>query len=197
MAADLKSADPKGFVSSNLTPSALWRILVCVPYPLYCPHMEDYGTPLVTWQVDEYQRVERSTRWYLIAGIVAVALIVYAVATANFLFAVIILMAGIVTLVTSFTAPRRIDVVVTDLGVAIGERFYEHKKIRDFSIAYQPPEVKILYLDFTSPFNPLLSVPLEETDPNDVRDALLDYCQENLDRTEETLTDRMRRVYKL
>lgn len=159
--------------------------------------MEDYGTPLVTWQVDEYPRVERSTRWYLIAGILAVAMIIYAVATANFLFAVIILMAGIVTLVTSFTAPRRIDVVVTDMGVAIGDRFFEYKKIKDFSIAYQPPEVKILYLDFVSPLTPLLSVPLEETDPNNVRETLLDYCQENLDRTEETLTDRMRRVYKL
>ncbi len=159
--------------------------------------MEDYGTPLLSWQVDEYQRVERSARWYLIAGVIAVALIVYAVATANFLFAVIILMAGVVTLVTSFTAPRRIDVVITDQGVAIGERFYEYKKLRDFSLAYQPPEIKILYLDFASPLNPLLSIPLEETDPNDVRDALLGYCRENLDRTEETLTDRLRRVYKL
>ncbi len=158
---------------------------------------DDYGTPLVTWQVDEYQRVERSTRWYLIAGIGAVALIVYAVATANFLFAVIILMAGIVTLATSFTPPRRIDVVVTDQGVAIGPRFYEYKKIRDFSLAYQPPDVKILYLDFVSPLNPLLSVPLEDMDPNEVRDTLLAYCRENLDRTEETLTDRLRRVYKL
>jgi hypothetical protein len=103
----------------------------------------------------------------------------------------------VVTLVTSFTAPRRIDVVITEQGVAIGERFYEFKKIRDFSLAYQPPEIKILYLDFTSPLNPLLSIPLEETDPNDVRDALLGYCRENLDRTEETLTDRLRRVYKL
>ncbi len=159
--------------------------------------MEDYGTPLLTWQVDEYQRMERSVRWYLVAGLISVALIVYAVATANFLFAVIILMAGVVTLVTSFTPPRRIDVVVTDQGVAIGSRFYEYKKIRDFSLAYQPPEVKILYLDFVSPLDPLLSVPLEETDPNEVRDALLGYCRENLDRTEETLTDRLRRVYKL
>jgi uncharacterized membrane protein len=159
--------------------------------------MEDYGTPLLSWQVDEYQRVERSARWYLIAGIVAVALIVYAVATANFLFAVIILMAGVVMLATSFAPPRRIDLVITDAGVAIGERFYPYKKIRDFSLAYQPPEVKILYLDFTSPLDPLMSIPLEEMDPNDVRDALLPYCQENVDRTEETLTDRLRRVYKL
>lgn len=158
---------------------------------------DDYGTPLLSWQVDEYQRVERSTRWYLIAGIVAVALIVYAITTANFLFAVIILMAGVVTLATSFTPPQRIDVVMTDLGVAIGTRFFEHKKIRDFSIAYQPPDVKILYLDFSSPLTPLLSIPLEEMDPNEVRDALLPYCPENLDRTEETLTDRLRRVYKL
>ena len=52
-------------------------------------------------------------------------------------------------------------------------------------------------LDFRSVLNPLLSIPLEDTDPNDVRDGLGAYCAENLERTEESLTDRLRRVYKL
>lgn len=156
-----------------------------------------YGEPLLSWEVDEYPRAERSRRWYLLASLVAVALIVYAVATADFLFAVIILMAGVITLVTSFAKPQRIEIIVTTLGVIVGSHFYEYKGVRDFSIAYDPPHVKILYLDFRSPFNPLLSIPLEETDPNDVRDCLGAYCSENLDRTEESLTDRLRRVYKL
>ena len=156
-----------------------------------------YGEPLLHWDVDEFPRAVRSRRWYIVASAVAVALIVYAVVTANFLFAVIILMASIITLVTSFSEPRRVEVILTTLGLVIGDRFYEYKTVRDFSIVYEPPSVKILYLDFSSPLIPLLSIPLEDMDPNDVRDRLGIYCAENLHRTDESLTDRIRRVYKL
>ncbi len=157
----------------------------------------DVGQLLLSWEVDEYPRVTRSRRWYVIASLVGLALVIYAIATANFLFAVIVLAAGVMYLTTSFTSPRRIPVVVTDLGLLIDDRFYEYKDLRDFSVAYRPPDVKLLYVDFVSPLSPLLPIPLEETDPNEVREALLPFCYENLERTEETLTDRLRRVYKL
>ncbi len=156
-----------------------------------------YGDPLLQWEIDEFPRVQRSRLWYVIASAVAVALIIYAVATADFLFAIIILMAGIIMLVSSFSKPNRIEIFVTTLGLAVGDRFYEFKNIRDFSIVYDPPHVKLLYVSFHSPLEPLLSIPLEETDPNDVRDFLGAFCAENLNRTSESLTDRLRRVYKL
>ena len=52
------------------------------------------GTPQLEWEVDEYPAHQRSKVWYILAAVVGVALIIYAVATANFLFAVIILMVG-------------------------------------------------------------------------------------------------------
>jgi hypothetical protein len=43
----------------------------------------------------------------------------------------------------------------------------------------------------------LLAIPLEDTDPNIVRECLLPFCPENLDRTQEPLTDRLKKRYKL
>ena len=156
-----------------------------------------YGDPLLTWEVDEYPRHTRSRRWYLVAGVLGLGLILYAVLTADFLFAVIILMSGIIMLATSFAEPKRIEIILTTLGAVVGNKFYDYRGVRDFSIAYNPPAVKNLYMDFHSALNPLLSIPLEDTDPNEVRDCLGAFCRENLNRTDESLTDRLRRVYKL
>jgi hypothetical protein len=155
------------------------------------------GRPLVAWEIDEYPRQTRSRNWYLITGLIGIALIIYAVATANFLFAVIILMIGVITMISDFKEPDRVTVMVTTTGLVVGDTYYDFRAIRDFSIAYEPPEVKLLYLTFRQGWQPMLAIPLEETDPNAVRRELLPFCLENLDRTSETLTETLRRVYKL
>jgi len=152
---------------------------------------------MCAWQVDEYPNHERSRFWYVTGAIAGVALIIYAIATANFLFAVIILMSGIIMLLSTFQPPDKTVVAIATSGIVIGGTFYNYKDIKDFSIIYEPPEVKTLYVDFQQPWQPLVSIPLEDTDPNKIRECLLPFCLENLDRTEETLTDVVRRVYKL
>ncbi|OGL95790.1 hypothetical protein A2348_00145 [Candidatus Uhrbacteria bacterium RIFOXYB12_FULL_58_10] len=155
------------------------------------------GRANVAWEIDEYTRQTRSRNWYLVAGIIGVALIVYSIASANFLFAVIILMIGIITLITDFKQPDRVTVAITPTGLVVGDIAYDFRAVRDFSLAYEPPEVKILYLTFRQFWQPMLAIPLEDTDPNVVRAELLPYCLENLDRTSETLTETIKRVYKL
>jgi hypothetical protein len=157
----------------------------------------EFGKIMCAWQVDEYPNHERSRFWYVVGAIIGVALIIYAIATANFLFAVIILMSGIIMLLSTFQPPDKTVVAIATSGIIIGGAFYNYKDIKNFSIVYEPPEIKNLYVDFQQPWQPLVSIPLEDTDPNQVRDCLLPFCLENLDRTEETLTDVVRRVYKL
>lgn len=160
-------------------------------------YINQFGKILAQWRVDEYPNHQRSRTWYIISAIIGIALIIYAIATANFLFAVIILISGVVMLLGAFQPPEKIDIAITQTGVVVGPAFYEFQDIKNFSLAYRPPEFRILYLDFVKPWLPLLSIPLEDTDPNHVRECLLPFCLENLDRTDETLTDTIRRVYKL
>ena len=157
---------------------------------------DDLGEVLVEWEVDEYPTHNRSRIWYIVAGLIGFSLIVYAVITSNFLFAVIILMCGVITLLSIFVKPERISIVITTTGIVVGDIYYDFLSIRDFSIVYDPPDVKNLYLDFYAFSHPMITVPLEEVDPNIVRENLLIFCRENLDRIEEHLTDVVRRLYK-
>jgi len=156
-----------------------------------------YGRAIIAWEVDEHPHHIRTVLWYVFGAIVAVGLILFAVATANYTFAVVIMMIGVITLISTFREPDKIDVVVTTTGIVIENSFYGYQSIKDFSIIYEPPHTKVLYLDFVTPWHPLVSVPLEEVDPNRIREVLLTFCMENLERQEETLTDVIRRVYKV
>ncbi len=165
--------------------------------PIFEFHPDEFGELLVGWEVDEYPQHVRSRMWYTIAGIVSVSLIVYAIVTSNFMFAVIILMCCVILMISSFTKPGRIPMIITTTGVILGDIYYDYQSIRDFSIVYDPPDVKLLYLDFYAVSHPLLSIPLEDIDPNIVRNSLLSFCMEDLNRTNEHLTDVVRRLYKL
>ena len=157
----------------------------------------DAGHIEVSWQTWEYPPHERSIYWFIAAGVIGAALLVYSVVTANYLFAIIVLMMGVIMLIDGLRHPDRIDVHITDSGIVVGEEYYDFNMIKDFSIIYEPPEVKVLYVDFNNLFQPLLVVPLEDVDPNAVRDSLLPYAFENLSREEEALTDMVKRLYKL
>jgi hypothetical protein len=162
------------------------------------PHEDlTYGKPIMAWETLEYPKHERSLFWYIMAGIVGGLLLIYALLTASFPFAVIILMIGVVFLLSHMRDPARMRVSVTSNGLIVGPRFYPYREVKDFSIVYEPPAVRILYVDFVSVWQPVLSVSLEDEDPNRVREALIPFVFENLQRDQESLTDTLARVYKL
>lgn len=157
----------------------------------------DVGNVITTWETWEYPPTERSTGWYVAAGSIGLAMLLYALITANFVFALILLMFAVILLMRDLKKPARVRAYVTTSGVVLGDEFYPYEKIKDFSISYAPPDIKYLYVSFQGRLQPTLSIHLDEANPNDVRRALLPYVFENLDREGESLTDTLRRVYKL
>lgn len=157
----------------------------------------DAGDELLSWETWEYPPHERSKTWYIVASTIGVSLVLYSIYTENFLFAIIILMMGVLVLVNGLRHPNRIQIYLTTLGVVIGNEFHSYKEVKDFSIVYEPPDVKILYVDFLNWRHPLVAIPLEDANPNDVRNVLLPYAFENLERDQESLTDLIGRLYKI
>lgn len=157
----------------------------------------DAGDILLSWESWEYPPIERSGRWYAIATGIGLFCLLYAMFTANYIFAVIVIMFAMIIMMRDIKKPARLQTYITTEGVVFGDRLYTFKDIRDFSLTYDPPDVKNLYITFNSSLQPMLSIPLEDANPNLVRAALLPFAYENLARDGETLTDTLRRVYKL
>jgi hypothetical protein len=157
----------------------------------------DVGRVLLSWEAWEFPPVERSTRWYVVAALAGLGMLVYALLTANFVFALIIVMFAVIMLMRDLKKPARVMAAVTSEGLVFNNEFYPYRDIKDFSVIYEPPAVNTLYVGFASRLTPILSIPLEDADPNEVRKQLLPFVFENLDRDGESLTDTLSRVYKL
>lgn len=157
----------------------------------------DAGEPMMSWESWEFPYVERSKRWYVIASTIGLFLILYALFTGNFIFGIIVLMFAVITLIRDLKRPSRVPVHITSKGLVFGEAFFPFEDIRDFSLTYDPPDINNLYVDFHGRFQPMLSIGLEDLNPNEIRSTLLPFVFENLEREGESLTDVLRRVYKL
>jgi hypothetical protein len=158
---------------------------------------ENLGQELFYWQIPEYDKHPRARSWYILASGIAVVLLLSSMTTGNFLFAVIIIVASLIIILHDGKEPDKVDFKIMSEGIVVGRRFYDYDEIKNFSIIYKPrEEVQNLYFEFNGFIKPRLSIPLENMNPLQIRETLLKYLREDLERknrpTSETLAKLLR-----
>jgi len=157
----------------------------------------DQGTVILEWSFPEFETYTRGTGWYVGAGGITLALIVYAIWTLNFLFAVMVLMVVVILFFHTIRPPLMVAFKMTEYGIHVGRHFYPYREIKNFWIIYQPPDVKNLYFIFQTFVRPRLSIPLMNRNPLKVRELLLQYLPEDIDRESEPTSETLSRWLKL
>jgi hypothetical protein len=157
---------------------------------------QDFGKVFFGWQFSEFPKYERKRGWYIWGAIVVVLFVVYSIATANFLFALITIISALTVLLFK-QSDNFIDFKITEDGIVVDKKFYEYKEIKNFYIIYEPPEVKTLYFEPKSFFSPRIPIHLEDQNPVLIRKTLLQYLDEDLDRENEPTSDQFSRLFKL
>jgi len=158
----------------------------------------DKGDEIISWQVPEYEKHERNKSWYIFAGIIGLLFLVYAIYTKNFLFAVIIIVVALIIILHDSREPDLIKTSITDEGIIVGRKFYDYDEIKNFSIVYKPKQkVKNLYFEFKNVIRQRLSIPLDDINPLSIRETLLKYLPEDLDRTDQPLSEGLAKMFKL
>src|SRR3989344_2304059 len=155
------------------------------------------GGVVFDWEVNEYEKHDRNKRWYVITAVVGVALLLYSVISGNYLFALVVVLFGIVLFLQDMQQPMQVSFAVTETGIVVGSTYYPFKEITNYWIIYNPPEVKNIYFTTDSILKHRLQVPLLDNDPRPIRDYLNEFLVEDLDQEEEPLSDRLGRMFKL
>tara|TARA_B100001964_G_C14170362_1_gene571147 strand:- start:295 stop:798 length:504 start_codon:yes stop_codon:yes gene_type:complete len=155
------------------------------------------GNTLSAWQVKEFEHHDRSRRWYVVIGVLGLALFVYGAVTGNFLFSLIIMLFGIILYLQANQTPQQVDVVVCELGLIVGYRFYPWKELKEFYIIYKPPEVKTVFFQPESMYQPKIYLDLAHVDPVALRNVLLEYLEENLEEDAEPASTRFARNWQI
>lgn len=158
---------------------------------------EDHGNTIFAWSFPEYIKYERTIGWYLGAVIIGGGLFIYALATKNYLFGVIIFMIGVIVAMNIVNEPRTVSFKITDDGIELDKNFYPYKLFMHFWIVYEPPEIKTLYLDFLSTLRPKFSIPLMDQNPIRIRETLLRFIKEDLTKEKESGTDEWGKLLKI
>lgn len=158
---------------------------------------ELYGEEFVGWDVPEYPRYKRGSLWYAGMSLAGIALLIYAVASANFLFALIIMMFALIVYLTSVVEPKVVRFAVTETGVRLGTSHRTFRDINRFWVVYQPPQVRSLYIEFKSAMRPRMIIDLRDMNPNEVRRVLGSFVAEDLSEDTEPLSDFIGRILKI
>lgn len=149
---------------------------------------------LMQWDAEEFKQVARPQQWYILFAIVGIAFVVYALFTANYLFALIIVLLAVVLNQFFHKEPEKIGVAITREGVAIDNAFYPYgSDLVSFWILYNPPEVKTLTFSHQSSLQPNITIQLEDQNPLKIRELLLNYLPEDVEQEEGQIDATFRR----
>ncbi len=155
-----------------------------------------HGAELMVWEYLDRPRYERGRLWYMVMIAAGAGLLLYALLSANFLFALIIVMFALVLYVSTIYEPKLIRFTITEEGIGVGESFYTFRDIERFWFYYDPPMARSLYLEFRSAA-PRVRVDLATQDPNIVRQLLGQFVREDLNEVDEPLSDIISRILKI
>lgn len=157
----------------------------------------EYGNIWAEWDFPEFVKHKRGAIWWILGAILGLGLIVWAMIGGNFLFAMMIIIFAFIVIFTNKRESLIVRFQITEDGLRVGSSFYEWKKVKSFWIVYKPPEIKQLYFQLSGIFPPGLSIPLEKQNPIKIREILLKYCFEDLEKEEESFSDFLERSLKI
>ncbi|MEK7599394.1 MAG: hypothetical protein AAB474_03030 [Patescibacteria group bacterium] len=142
---------------------------------------------LISWSAPEYDYRTKSKEWYWAIGILSAALVIMAVLMKNFLFAIFIVLAGFTTALYGAKRPAIAKFTVSGSGIQIADRFYPYESLKSFWINYDPPQKKEISVISKKMFMPRLTLPIGETDPNELQKILARTLKE--EKIEESLSE--------
>lgn len=161
-------------------------------------NQQKYGKELAKWTVPEFNNHERQSEWFWGTGFLGIVFLGYCVYTANFLFAVILIIVAFIIITHHGKTPRGIDFVILEEGLMLNGKFYDYDEIKNFSVVSKDYyNVNNVYFEFKNFFEPRWSIPLDGQDPLLIRKILLKYLSEDLERTDAPLSERFGKWLKI
>lgn len=149
---------------------------------------------ILQWSALEFIKHEKTPVWFIFGGIIAIVLIIIALWTKNFIFALIIILATFSVFIWAQKQPKKITFSLTPRGLKIQDTVYTFDNLKSFWIFYEPPEIKYLSIESKKLFMPRIVIPIDDENPNEIRKYLLKYLPE--EEQHESLIDILARRLK-
>ena len=126
----------------------------------------------VTWEAPEHHHIEKSSDWFWILGILAVAASIVAILFGNILFGIVILLCAAAMTLVAMQEPNVIPFAVTVRGVRVGPDLYPYSTLESFFIDEEHPLGPQLLVKSERYFMPLIIMPIPEDHIDDIESII-------------------------
>lgn len=133
----------------------------------------------ISWQAPEFYYYEKTTNWYWALGIICIGIIVASILLKNFLFAVLVFIAGFALALYGAKKPRMFNFSINDKGIVIDDKqVYPYENIKSFWIEYNPPYHQELLIELKKSMMSKITIILDDVNPEEVKKYLLKHVKE-------------------
>lgn len=149
---------------------------------------------LLTWKAPIKAHAERTKRWYVIAGVIVLAIAAYAIITGAWSVALVsVLCGGMYVMVHDHRLPDA-NVTVTENGISVNDKTLAWKEVKGYWLVFTPDYIEL----HVAPSNrkPELIVQTGNQDITALKQAMAEFTQE-LPEKKEYLVDTFIRLLKL
>ncbi|PIR55573.1 hypothetical protein COU74_00340 [Candidatus Peregrinibacteria bacterium CG10_big_fil_rev_8_21_14_0_10_36_19] len=132
-----------------------------------------YDHEKIAWRAPEYMKYRRGLLWKVIAVLLLTVSSVLGYLYISWTFSLALVVFALVYSLLDRRDPEIIDVIISDLGVKVGNKKYPFAKIQGFWVIYNPPYVSTLNLRIKGHAITDVEIQLLGQDPSKVRDLLI------------------------
>lgn len=133
----------------------------------------------ITWQAPDHIKPERSSDWFWTVGIITIGAVILTIFFKNFLFGFVLLLGTFSLFLSAHTPPVLTDYEINRKGVKINETIYTYANLESFYIIDEDGyERDRLLLKSKKLLMPLIVLPIEDADQNEIREFLIEYLNE-------------------
>lgn len=132
---------------------------------------------LIAWTADEHVYTHKTSEWYWTVGTIGATLAALSFIFSNVILGILFVVSTVALCLAASQEPRRINYSINDRGIVINDRLYTFLSLKAFWIEHDSDQPSVL-IRSNRPVMPYIHLPIDEVDPEDIRDVLLKYLPE-------------------
>lgn len=148
----------------------------------------------IEWSAPEFIKYSKPPEWFLVGGLIAAALFLFALFAQNLLFGLIIILAAFSIYIWTEKEPKIIKFAINSKGIKVQDFFYNFDNLKSFGVFNESSESKYIALESKKTFAPKIIIPLRNQDPEKIRDFLSKFLIK--EEQEESLIDALARYIR-
>ncbi len=156
-----------------------------------------YDKAEISWGAAEFMEHRRGLLWKISAILFVLLAAVFSYLFGDWTLSLVICVFAVVYYLTHYSKPpKKVEVILSQIGIKVGNRIYPFNHITGFWIFYSPPYLKTLNIRLNEGFFTDITIQMGEADPAKIREFLLKYVSELKDQ-KESFSEVLLRLFKI